>query len=83
MVDQSSPRPVLRGHRVRMVAGADFKTWIEEHGLEAAAAGVEIQELMMSEGGQVPGPPRKKENVDAEEGFRRVLAGCRGALCFT
>ena len=40
-----------RGHRVRMIAGANFKPWIEQHGLEAAIATVDIQVLMMGEGG--------------------------------
>ena len=40
-----------RGHQVRMVASANFTTWIEQHGLEAAVASVDVQALMMGEGG--------------------------------
>lgn len=39
------------GHEVRMIAGANFKSWITQHGLEAVAASVDIQEMMMGEGG--------------------------------
>ncbi|MDX1436721.1 MAG: glycosyltransferase, partial [Anaerolineales bacterium] len=42
---------VVQGHRVRMVASANFKLWIQEHGLEAAPATVDIQAMMMGEGG--------------------------------
>jgi len=38
-----------RGHRVRMLASAPFKPWIERHGIEAAPASVDIQAMMMSE----------------------------------
>lgn len=41
-----------RGHLVRMVASANFAPWIEQHGLEAAAARTDIQAMMMGEGGQ-------------------------------
>ncbi len=40
-----------RGHRVRLIAGANFTRWIEAHGLEAVAARVDMQALMQSEGG--------------------------------
>lgn len=39
------------GHQVRIIASANFKSWIEQHGLEAAPASVDIQAMMMSEGG--------------------------------
>jgi UDP:flavonoid glycosyltransferase YjiC (YdhE family) len=39
------------GHQVRMVASANFRPWIEGHGLEAATANVDIQAMMQSEGG--------------------------------
>ena len=40
-----------RGHSVRLFASVNFRGWIEAHGLEAADTGVNIQELMESEGG--------------------------------
>lgn len=40
------------GHQVRILASANFKSWIEKHGLEAATATVDIQAMMSSEGGQ-------------------------------
>lgn len=40
------------GHQVRLLASANFEGWIAEHGLEAAAASVDIQAIMESEGGQ-------------------------------
>jgi len=39
------------GHRVRLLASANFKTWIESHGLEAATAAIDVQAVMQSEGG--------------------------------
>ncbi|HEU5163076.1 MAG TPA: glycosyltransferase [Thermoanaerobaculia bacterium] len=41
-----------RGHRVRVVAGANFTSWIASHGLEAVASSVDMEELMRSEDGQ-------------------------------
>jgi sterol 3beta-glucosyltransferase len=41
-----------RGHHVRLIASRNFTGWIEGHGLEAAAARVDIQAVMMGEGGQ-------------------------------
>jgi sterol 3beta-glucosyltransferase len=41
-----------RGHQVRMITGGNFRTWVDEHGLEAVAASVDIQTLMMGEGGR-------------------------------
>lgn len=40
------------GHQIRVVASANFASWIEQHGLEAAAVRTDIQALMMGEGGQ-------------------------------
>ena len=40
-----------QGHHVRILASTNFHNWIEQHGLESAAASVNIQELMASEGG--------------------------------
>ncbi len=40
------------GHKVRLLASANFKEWIAEHGLEPAEASVDIQAMMESEGGQ-------------------------------
>lgn len=34
------------GHSVRMIAGSNFKEWIEDHGLEAAASRVDVQAIM-------------------------------------
>ncbi len=34
------------GYQVRIVAGSNFRTWIEQHGLEAAVSGVDIQAMM-------------------------------------
>ena len=41
-----------QGHHVRLLASANFKEWIESHGLEAAAATVDVQDVMSAEGGQ-------------------------------
>ena len=40
------------GHQVTVLAGANFKEWIESHGLKAAVTHINIQEIMESEGGQ-------------------------------
>jgi len=40
-----------RGHDVRLLAGANFKPWIESHGLIAVPATVDIQALMTSAAG--------------------------------
>jgi UDP:flavonoid glycosyltransferase YjiC (YdhE family) len=40
-----------KGHHVRILAGSNYKSWIESHGLESAAATIDIQEVMESEGG--------------------------------
>lgn len=40
-----------RGYRVRLVASANFRAWIEAHGLEVAPSQVDIQAIMRSEGG--------------------------------
>jgi len=42
----------VKGHHVCILASAHFKAWIESHGLEAAAASIDIQAIMESEGGQ-------------------------------
>ena len=39
------------GHRVRIVASAHFKPWIESHGLEAACSDVDVHALLESEAG--------------------------------
>jgi sterol 3beta-glucosyltransferase len=41
-----------RGHQVSMVAGTNFKTWIERHGLEAAPSRVDVQAFMKSASGR-------------------------------
>ena len=41
-----------QGHRVRVLASANFAAWIAAHGLEAAVSTVDIQALMLSSGGQ-------------------------------
>jgi sterol 3beta-glucosyltransferase len=41
----------VQGHRVRMVASPNFNRWIQDHGLEAAPATVDIQAMMVGEGG--------------------------------
>ncbi len=41
-----------KGHHVRLAASANFKNWIEGHGLEATASSVDIQAVMDSEGGR-------------------------------
>ncbi len=38
-----------RGHLVRMVAGSNFREWIEHHGLEAPATSIDTQTVMESE----------------------------------
>ncbi|MBW7884371.1 MAG: glycosyltransferase family 1 protein [Caldilineaceae bacterium] len=40
-----------RGHQVRLIASANFTAWIQQHGLDAVAANVDIQAMMMGEGG--------------------------------
>lgn len=40
------------GHRVRILAGANFKDWIERHGLEAFASKLDIQSVMESDAGR-------------------------------
>ena len=40
------------GHSVRVLAGANFKTWIERHGLEAVASTIDIQSVMESDLGR-------------------------------
>src|SRR4030095_2000342 len=41
-----------QGHRIRILAGANFKNWIERHGLEAIASQIDIQAVMESELGR-------------------------------
>ncbi|MFW6070012.1 MAG: glycosyltransferase [bacterium] len=41
-----------RGHRVRLVAAANFQAWIESHGLEVSPNEVDIQQLMQTGLGQ-------------------------------
>lgn len=43
---------VATGHRVRLLASAHFKPWIESHGLQAALSTVDVQAVMESEGGR-------------------------------
>jgi UDP:flavonoid glycosyltransferase YjiC (YdhE family) len=40
------------GYRVRLVAGAGFRAWIEAHGLEAAPSRVDMQAIMASPAGR-------------------------------
>jgi UDP:flavonoid glycosyltransferase YjiC (YdhE family) len=40
------------GHSVRILAGANFKSWIERHGLEAVASKIDIQSVMESDLGR-------------------------------
>lgn len=40
------------GHRVRLLASANFQEWIAQHGLETAVASTDIQAMMESAGGQ-------------------------------
>lgn len=40
------------GHCVRILAGANFKTWIERHGLEAVASTIDIPAVMESDLGR-------------------------------
>jgi sterol 3beta-glucosyltransferase len=42
---------LAKGHQVKLLASPNFKNWIEIHGLETAPASVDIQTIMMSEGG--------------------------------
>jgi len=41
-----------RGHRVRMLVGANFTRWVEGHGLEAAASKLDMQAIMEGESGR-------------------------------
>jgi len=41
-----------KGHSVRILAGANFKDWIEGHGLEAVASTIDIQSVMESDLGR-------------------------------
>jgi UDP:flavonoid glycosyltransferase YjiC (YdhE family) len=41
-----------KGHSVRILAGANFKEWIEGHGLEAVASTIDIQSVMESDLGR-------------------------------
>ncbi|HXI91318.1 MAG TPA: glycosyltransferase [Blastocatellia bacterium] len=41
-----------KGHSVRILAGANFKDWIERHGLEAFASKIDIQSVMESDLGR-------------------------------
>lgn len=40
------------GHSVRILAGANFKNWIERHGLEAVASKIDMQTVMESDLGR-------------------------------
>jgi len=40
-----------RGHQIRMLASANFRNWIEGHQLEAVPANIDVQAIMMGEGG--------------------------------
>ncbi len=40
------------GHLVRMVSGIDFRDWIESHGIETASSNVDVQAIMLGQGGQ-------------------------------
>jgi sterol 3beta-glucosyltransferase len=41
------------GHRVRMVTGSNFGAWVESHGVEAAAVGPDVREMMRSADGKL------------------------------
>src|SRR5690606_30520576 len=41
-----------RGHTVRILAGANFAGWIEQHGLRPLPTSIDMQALMASEGGR-------------------------------
>ena len=40
------------GHTIRILAGTNFKNWIERHGLEAVASQIDIQDVMESDLGR-------------------------------
>ena len=42
----------LRGHDVAILAGANFREWIESHGLTAVPSRVDVQAIMNSESGR-------------------------------
>lgn len=41
-----------KGHSVRILAGANFKEWIEHHGIEAVASTIDVQSVMESDLGR-------------------------------
>lgn len=41
-----------QGHHIRLIASANFQSWIEREGFEAAVSPVDIQAIMTSSGGQ-------------------------------
>lgn len=41
-----------KGHHIRILASSHFRVWVEQHGLQAAAATVDVQAVMESEGGR-------------------------------
>jgi sterol 3beta-glucosyltransferase len=41
-----------KGHEVRILASANFLEWISGHGLGMAATEIDVQQIMMGEGGQ-------------------------------
>jgi sterol 3beta-glucosyltransferase len=42
-----------RGHAVQMIAGANFTSWIAQHGIQPITASVDMQQVMASEDGQM------------------------------
>ena len=45
------------GYRVRLLAAAGFRTWIEGHGLESAPSAVDMQALMAQAPHLLASPP--------------------------
>lgn len=41
-----------RGRRVRILAGSNFKPWIEQHGLEAVPSNADVHAMMLSDNGK-------------------------------
>ena len=79
-----------RGHQVRLVAGANFKGWIEAQGLAAVAGSVDIQALMqrgdgqdwVEHGNQPLGQVRAMKRLFSKYGLammRDAWQGCEGA----
>jgi ComF family protein len=78
------------GHIVRILAGANFTSWIERHGLEAVASKIDIQSVMESDLGrdwiEQGGNPltqmrliKKLTNQTAWQSMDEAWAACRDA----